>query len=541
MNGLLATLVALTLSMALVPALMRIAPRLGMVDRPDPRKVHAQPVPRVGGLGIATGAAAGILLVLDLDRTVASFLFGGAVLVLFGAWDDRREISHYTKFVGQFIAALAVVYWGDIWVSLFLFVEQPLPPELGKPFTVFAIVGMINAINHSDGLDGLAGGEALMSLIAIAYLAHIAGGVKLVLLCCSVLGGLLGFLRFNAHPARVFMGDAGSQFLGFALGTFAVLLTQQINRTVSMASAGLLLGLPIIDILAVFAQRVYSGMSWFRATKNHIHHRLLGVGFDHYQAVVIIYSIQALLVISGVLLCYETDALVVGVYATVCGAVFAFLTVAERRGWRANRSGRQSAVAALLHRFSSHTLVTKGPMLFVEISVPLFFVSASLFIARVPEDAMPAIAVAAGLLAFGLLFWNLPTAPYLVRLAVYGTAAFIAYVLYGSTLPAAGPAWLTFAYLALLALAIALVIRFARDVRFGVTPTDFLIVVLVAAAAVFSRRWFGDANIVQAAVTMVVLFYGCELILMVGSRKWSGVLGAAAMLALGIIGTRALL
>jgi UDP-GlcNAc:undecaprenyl-phosphate GlcNAc-1-phosphate transferase len=540
MSGLLATLTALTLSMALVPALMRVAPRIGMVDLPDPRKVHTRPVPRVGGLGIAAGAALAVCLMLVLDRTVAAFLLGGAILVAFGAWDDRREIGHYTKFVGQLAAAATVVYWGGVWVSQVPFVAAPLAPELGKPFTVFAIVGMINAMNHSDGLDGLAGGEALISLAGIAYLAHAAGGTTLVLLCCAVAGGLVGFLRFNTHPARVFMGDAGSQFLGFALGTFAVLLTQQVNTGLSKAVPGLLLGLPIVDILAVFAQRAYHRMNWFRATKNHVHHRLLALGLDHYQAVLVIYSVQALLVASGVLLCYEADGLLVGIYVAVSAVVFGALAVAERAGWRANRSGGASRVAAYARALSAHALLARAPIVFVQASVPLFLVAASLFAPQVPADAGPALAVVGGLLAFGVLRWHLPTAPYVLRLGVYATAALAAYVHHGAGAAAAGLAPATTAYLGLLAVAVALVIRFARDVRFGPTTMDFLLVVLVAAAAALSQRQLGEAMVAGAVVTMIILFYACELILMAGGRKWSGVLAAAALLALGIAGSRAL-
>src|SRR5262249_553564 len=153
------------------------------------------------------------------------------------------------------------------------------------------------AINHSDGLDGLAGGETLLSLFGIAYLAYLAQDPMLALMCFAVLGGIFGFLRFNTHPARVFMGGAGSQFLGFPLGPFVVALRTQSSPGLSMALPLLLLGLPVIDILAVFYLRATSGMNWFRATKNHVHHRLLELGFDHYQAVVAIYALQTAFIV----------------------------------------------------------------------------------------------------------------------------------------------------------------------------------------------------------------------------------------------------
>src|SRR5262245_20778968 len=136
--------------MAVIPLMMRLAPRLGMVDRPDPRKVHAQPISRVGGIGIAAGALASVVLFVPADPLLAYFVFGALVIVAFGAWDDARELGHYAKFAGQFIAVVPIVYLGDLWIARVPFLDEPLPEPGGRAFTVFAIVGMINAINHSD-------------------------------------------------------------------------------------------------------------------------------------------------------------------------------------------------------------------------------------------------------------------------------------------------------------------------------------------------------------------------------------------------------
>src|SRR5262245_8207109 len=171
MNELLAITTALVVSIAVIPMMIRLAPRLGMVDLPDARKVHLRPVPRVGGIGIALGALAAILVMAPQAGWVHFYVAGALVLIVFGALDDSREMGHYTKFVGQFLAVIPLVWFGDLWVSSFPFLATPLPAEIGKPFTAFAMVGVINAINHSDGLDGLAGGESLLSLACLAYLA----------------------------------------------------------------------------------------------------------------------------------------------------------------------------------------------------------------------------------------------------------------------------------------------------------------------------------------------------------------------------------
>jgi UDP-GlcNAc:undecaprenyl-phosphate GlcNAc-1-phosphate transferase len=269
---LLPLLTALVISMAIIPLMVRLAPVLGMIDQPDPRKVHAVPIPRVGGVGIVIGALLPVLLLLPLDQSLIAYLFGAFVMLGFGTWDDSCELGHYVKFIGQFIAVLAVVYYGDVYVTHLPFMGgEPISGMVGRPFTVIAMVGMINAINHSDGLDGLAGGESLMSLLCIAWLSWVSGGTTTTIVALATVGGLLGFLRFNTHPARIFMGDGGSQFLGFTLGYLAVVLTQDVNPALSPALPLLILGLPIADILAVFAQRIYHKMNWFRASRNHIH------------------------------------------------------------------------------------------------------------------------------------------------------------------------------------------------------------------------------------------------------------------------------
>ena len=285
-------MVALAVSMLLIPVMIRLAPHIGMIDKPDPRKVHAAPIPRAGGIGIVLGALLPMVIVLPFSDVMISFYLGSAILLVFGVWDDIAELGHYVKFIGQFAAAILVVYYGGVVVETFPFMDmEPLPPSIGKPFTVIALVGMINAINHSDGLDGLAGGESLMSLAGILYLASQAQGFETMVMVVAVMGGVFGFLRFNSHPARVFMGDGGSQFLGFALGVLAVLLTQRDNPALSPVLPLLVLGLPIADILVVFWKRARAGGSWFRATKNHVHHRLLELGFHHYESVAIITAV----------------------------------------------------------------------------------------------------------------------------------------------------------------------------------------------------------------------------------------------------------
>jgi len=322
MTYLLSIVMAMVISMSITPIMVRVANRLGMIDKPSLRKVHKTPIPRVGGIGIVLGAVIPVLLWVPLDTFLQAYLFGAIVLLIFGIWDDARELGHHIKFLGQLIAVLGVVYYGNVYIDHLPLLDFELNPDyVGKPFTVFLMVGVINAINTSDGLDGLAGGLSLLSLGCIAYLSFMAEGQAVLIIALASLGGVFGFLRYNTYPAKVFMGDSGSQFLGFTLAYLAVQLTHDVNSVLSAALPALILGLPVIDIISVIVQRVYKGEKWYHAHKDHIHHRFLRLGFDHYEAVVLIYSIQTLFVVSAVFLAYESDLLILSIVLGVFSAL----------------------------------------------------------------------------------------------------------------------------------------------------------------------------------------------------------------------------
>lgn len=532
----LAFIAALSLSMAIIPLMVRAAPRLGMIDIPDQRKVHAAPIPRVGGIGIVVGAIVPIFLLLPHDPSLNAFVFGALVLLVFGAWDDARELGHYVKFIGQFVAVLAVVYLGDEWVKVLPFsgLEQ-IPAAIGKPFTVVAMVGTINAINHSDGLDGLAGGEALMSLVCIAYLAWLSDGTMVVTVALATVGGIFGFLRFNSYPAKVFMGDGGSQFIGFTLAYLTVVLLRHVDHALSPALPALILGLPIVDIIAVFAMRVSKGMNWFKATKNHIHHRLLERGFDHYESVVIIYSIQALLVICAIPLRYESDGLIIGIYLFVCTAVFLFLTAAERTGWTAHKEGTHSALRRFVENVKSHQQFLNAPAVFLMVALPLFLVGSPLLSAYVPKD----FAVAAGILFVfllaGLVYGK--TSWIFLRAIIFPAIAFGVYLLEVYPRPDAAhvPA-LAYIFFGSIVVSLAIVARYAPGHLFRFTPMDFLVVLLVVLMGIMPEERPVSAVAIAILIKIIILFYACEYLISRSTKRWNGLtlstLGCLALIAI---------
>ena len=535
---LLPLIAALVISMAIIPVMVRIAPWLGMLDKPDPRKVHAVPIPRVGGIGIVIGALLPLALLLPIDQSLAAYLFGSLVLLGFGAWDDSRELGHYVKFIGQFIAVVAVVYYGDVYVTNFPFIGGDLVPDAaGRLFTVVAMVGMVNAINHSDGLDGLAGGESLMSLACIAWLSWLAGGTFVTIIALATIGGLFGFLRFNTHPARIFMGDGGSQFLGFTLGYLAVLLTQKVNPALSPALPLLVLGLPVADIVAVFIQRMYKKMNWFRASRNHIHHRLLDLGFHHHESVVIVYSVQALLVLCAVVMPYESDALIIATYLAVVVGVFVLLYVVERRGWHAHGKSGKAALADVTGVARRSPLLLNMPYRVVFYGISAFLVAGALLATSIPADFTIIAAALFLLLLLGMLTGRSASLLSL-RVWLYVVIIFVVYLL-NTYQPAylSGADPVTYVFFGALVIATGLSIRFMNDGGFDVTPTDSLVVFAILMLAVLASKHVVSSTMTAIALKSIILFYGCELMLTRMRSRWN-VFTFSALLALLVIGVR---
>lgn len=505
-------MLAVPASMLVIPLAWKLAPVLGMVDKPDARKVHTKPIPRVGGWGIVAGTLLPILVSMEMSPLVQSFVIGSVALFLFGSWDDAKQISHWPKFAGQIFATALVVYYGGLYVTHFPFVSVEIPAAIGKPFTVFALMGMINAINHSDGLDGLAGGESMLSLLVIAYLAHLADDSLAVLVAFATMGGILGFLRYNTHPAQVFMGDSGSQFLGFTLGVLAVYLTQVANTAVSPALPLLFLGLPISDILVVLFKRIRGGMNWFKATRNHVHHRLLDLGFTHYETVVIIYSVQATLVTLAVPFRYQSDLLVTATYFVVVGGLFAFLIAAERRGWK-RPVGHLSALGRTVKTLTEGTIARKIPLWVISVLLPAVLLGGALVTGDVPRDFGVVSGVLAGVMLLDLV-WKRDRDSLSIRLASYVAATFSSYLLVKFA-----PAFplpieqLNIAVIIVLVVALGIFVRFTSGVRFGATPTDYLIGFGIVGLLIFGGADAKGHDTVMICLNAIVLLYCCEALI----------------------------
>jgi UDP-GlcNAc:undecaprenyl-phosphate/decaprenyl-phosphate GlcNAc-1-phosphate transferase len=337
----LAFVVALSVTAALIPLLARWAPSIGLTDRPGPRKVHSAPVPRVGGLAMAAGLVAPLLLTVTLTPAVRGLLLGIGVLLVFGLWDDRTTLGYRTKFAGQLIAVGLYLLVGNVSVgALSLGGLGTLPAPVTTLIGFLFLIGITNAVNLADGLDGLAGGMVLLCLCAIALFAAMSGNRTVTTISLIEAGAVLGFLRFNTHPARIFMGDSGSQILGFSVGALALLATQGDSSPFSAALPLLLLGLPILDTITVMLLRIRAGRSPFAADSNHLHHRLLALGLAHREAVMLVYVLQVALVLCAYFMRFDSDLNVIFAFGVFALLVLGVLHWADRSGWRINQPDR---------------------------------------------------------------------------------------------------------------------------------------------------------------------------------------------------------
>lgn len=526
---------SMALCMAIIPIMMRIAPYVGMVDHPDQRKVHTAATPKSGGIGIVIGLLVPLLIWLDASLFNTSLIISCSLMLLFGALDDVFTMRPIFKFIGQVIAAITVVYYGDLYVFHFPFLAfEEIPETIGKPFTVFAIVGMVNALNLSDGLDGLAGGEALISLAAMAYLAYQFDGAIVIAVAAATIGGIFGFLRFNSHPARIFMGDAGSQTLGFILAVMAVYLTQRVNSLISPVVALLLLGLPIIDSMVVFYLRARRGDSLVVAAKDHLHHRLLSLGFFHYESVMIIYSLQLILVVSAILLPYESDMVLLSIYCAVGLLVFSVQIFSEKITWRAHENESDSSVF-LLSNFNKYDYLTIIPYRILEAGLSFFVVSAAVMSIEVPIDfGLSSLALLIAVIASKWFGDNL------YRLVMFVTIGFSIYLL--ATYP---PEWLleqtSLVYLFFITMTVvsSITVRLAVKNQFQITPLDYLVVIMAIIVSTIPGIEHGASSMVWMIVQMIILFYACELVIQNMKRRLNS-FTAAAGLALALIAFRGL-
>lgn len=509
-------LLAMVITMAWVPVFGRFAIKWGIVDKPGIRKVHAVAIPRIGGLAMAMGVLIAAIIVIPLEPTSRYFLLAAAVLTLFGALDDRFDLDYRLKLLGQMLAVSIVVFGGDIQIhSITLEDRVMLPPWISVPLTLIFLVGITNAINLADGLDGLAGGTTFLCLAALAMLAHSGGQVICATMTLAFAGAILGFLRFNTYPASVFMGDAGSQLLGFAVGVLSLRATQTGESSISAAAPILLLALPILDTLSVMVQRISEGRSPFSPDKNHIHHKLLALGFDHHEAVMVIYAIQADLFLMAYWLRYESDLLIMGVVTIFFIAAIALMQGAAQRGWRFRQSSGardDSPLSRLLATLREPQYLPRWCYVTVALSIGFYACLILAETAKLSDDVRVLVLALLAVTIILLAILRVKPLTMIEKAALYVTVTVLVYLdtvllpehrVYSA---------LTWAPILVAAGATVLRLQLSRDRRFVLTPLDlivlFVALVVPSLPGTFALPDGGAPGIAK----LVILFYALEVL-----------------------------
>ena len=277
-----------------VPSVIRIAHQKNMLDQPNGRTVHVSLTPRLGGVAVYAGFLSALTIFAPLQNGLQELLAGCTVLFFIGLKDDLVSVSAFKKFIAQLLATGIVMFMANVRITSFhgIFGIHELPIGLSYAFTFVVIVGITNAINLIDGLDGLAGSlTVIMTVIFGAYFYRYGGSAygNYAFVAVCLIGGMLGFLRYNFHRATIFMGDTGSLVCGFIVSVLAIQFIEL--HPVGHASPSVALGIlfvPLFDTLRVSVIRMLNGLSPFAPDKNHIHHRILAMGFKQMSTVVIL-------------------------------------------------------------------------------------------------------------------------------------------------------------------------------------------------------------------------------------------------------------
>jgi UDP-GlcNAc:undecaprenyl-phosphate GlcNAc-1-phosphate transferase len=311
--GMTFALAALTCAVV-TPLVRRMSFAVGVFDEPDgERRIHTRPTPRLGGIAIFIGFLLSLFAMLNVALTnnyvihhylgtrdlaqIIGLLFGGTLMLGVGLWDDIMGMRAQTKFAAQFVVAL-------ITIVLYRFEIQGFTlPHVGYvslgwwavPFSLFWYLGMVNAINFMDGLDGLVTGVTLIATLTMVVVSWWHHQYLVAITMCALGGAAAGFLPYNYNPARIFMGDGGSLFIGFVLASAAVMGTEKVAVGISLLVPLIVLALPIVDTARVIVRRITTRAPLFDADRSHVHHRLLDIGLSQRQVVNLIYLVCFLL------------------------------------------------------------------------------------------------------------------------------------------------------------------------------------------------------------------------------------------------------
>ena len=514
-------LIAMFAAILMIPPLTFAYQKLGIFDMPSPRKVHKTPVPRVGGIAIVIASVIPIFVWINISIGLMGILLGMALLFGLGIIDDIKNLNYKIKFLFQ-IAAIALVFgFGFIDTSQAYYVSQGLlPTVLLAGIYLFFILGVTNAVNLADGLDGLAGGEALLSFSIIGLLAYESSNITVLTIVLAVMGAVFGFLRFNTYPARIFMGDTGSLFLGFMLGLLSVALTYGEATAYAKTLPLLLVGLPVFDTLMVIIVRLVKKQSPFTADRNHLHHRLLDRGLKHYQSVLVIYVVQGIFVLSAYFMRYQLDATVVLAFV----AISLIALIVGLLPW-------QWLLEAKLLSHMNNIVLSKIRYVAGRYNAILFAITSlcivvyALLAVWVPVSiSNDILLLLSGVAILGILFLlvlrNKPC-NWLERVAIHVLIVLSIYM--GVTYGRQDAQYLDNVQAILIVacfILIGLMLLSRTKQKFSGSPLDFLLVAIAFFVPNLPGSPISDPNLSYLALKLIALFYCVEFVLFNLSRRW---------------------
>jgi UDP-GlcNAc:undecaprenyl-phosphate GlcNAc-1-phosphate transferase len=469
---------------------------------------------------MAAGLFIATLLTVELSPAVRGLLAGLLVLVLFGLWDDRVTLGYGAKFAGQIIAVGICMAGGGIHVGNIAFAGvDSVPPIVSTLITFVFLIGITNAINLADGLDGLAGGMALLCLCAIALFSVASGKSNITAIALIEAGAVLGFLRFNTHPARVFMGDCGSQMLGLSVGALALLATQGETNALSAALPLLLLGLPIMDTLAVMLTRIRAGRSPFSADSTHLHHRLLALGFAHREAVLLIYILQVGLVLLAYFLRFDLDSEIVLAFCVFAAVVLGLLRWATLSGWRLRQIPAKSVASA---HASGSAVAARIPALTLVVMVTCLMVYAMTVLVSNGHVGIDLGLMCLGMLVVLLLLssWRAQQSlSWFERAAAYCSVVVLVYL--DQTMPHKPPLLTTLSWTFICITGAAAFMRFwlLPSRRFELTTLDVIVIFIAIVLPNLPGSIGLPADLPAGVAKAVILLYVVEILLTVDLKR----------------------
>ena len=512
-------LLSFFITVALIPVFSRAALHFNIgLDIPDARKVHLRPVPRVGGIALSLGVFFSTVLWLPQSSFVRAYALAAAVIVVFGIVDDLKGLGFRTKFLAQVAAASIVVWYGGVKIASLgsLLPDGFLLPEwFAIPLTILAIVGVTNAINLADGLDGLAGGICLLSFSCLGYLAYTGEDTTICLLGLALVGSIIGFLRYNTHPAELFLGDTGSQFLGFSAITVSLALTQQQATALSPLLPLLILGFPVLDTFAVMAQRITEGRPLFSPDRKHFHHRLMGLGFHHSESVVAIYCLQALLVVGAYFFRFHEDWLILSVYVALSVVILGGFYAADKAGWQLARYDfLEHLIKGRVRKMRDEGVFIRITYRAVRFGLPLLLFATAFVPSRVPPY-YGFLSIALLCLLGAVRFFKRAWMRAGLMLALYLFIPLIVYLSGEAERPMAEAVsfFYTVAIIALVVLSVFTLKLTRRKRGFKSTPMDFLILFLALLFPYLLGSYLPIRGLPIVVAKTIMFFFGYEVVM----------------------------